>query len=326
MTAAVPFAYVVNSNSRDVSVINTATNRLVETVTVGGRGLGFAAASLDGRNVYVPDSCSDKVWVIDTASNRVEDGIQVGRSPHSIAVSQDGKFGYVTNSVAGTVSVIATAKNAVESTIEIGPNLGGVAFAVEGKRAYVTSAQTDSSGVGAVVVVDTESHSVVDTIKINALFQLPSTIAATPDGKQVYVANGIEINVIDTASNKVVASVFPKINANETTQVVTARGMAVTPNGKFLYSTLTRLSDPRQSFIWVIDTTTNTVVVPELWSGSPGIAGLAVTPDGERVYVATQLSEVFFDSVLVIDTNTNTVVTTVRVRAAPVSVAMAPPR
>lgn len=33
MTAAVPFAYVVNSNSQDVSVIDTAT-RLVTTATV----------------------------------------------------------------------------------------------------------------------------------------------------------------------------------------------------------------------------------------------------------------------------------------------------
>jgi YVTN family beta-propeller protein len=212
----------------------------------------------------------------------------------------------------------------VVSTIEVGPNPRGIAFATQGKRAFVTRAQTDGSGVGAVVVVDTESHSVADTIKISALFQEPSAIAATPDGKQVYVADGRGINVIDTASNKVVASVFPKIDDSQG-QVVTARGMAVTPNGRFLYSTLTRFSNPSQSFIWVIDTTTNTVVVPGLWSGTPGVAGLAVTPDGERVYVAT-LSEVFFDSVLVIDTTTNMVVTTVRVRTAPVSVAMAPPR
>src|SRR5258705_4974298 len=93
MTAAVPFAYVVNSNSHDVSVIDTATNRLLETVTVGGRGLGFGAASLDGKHVYVPDSCSDRVWVIDTASNKVEDGIQVGRSPPPMPLIATG-FGW----------------------------------------------------------------------------------------------------------------------------------------------------------------------------------------------------------------------------------------
>ena len=145
----------------------------------------------------------------------------------------------MTNFRAGTVSVIDTARNAVASTIQVGADPKGVAFAVEGKRAYVTRAQRDGSGAGAVVVVDTESHSVVDTIIIfGALFDHPSQIAATPDGKQVYVEDGSEIQVIDTASNKVVASVLPKIDDSQG-QVVTGFGaMAVTPNGKLLYSSL----------------------------------------------------------------------------------------
>jgi YVTN family beta-propeller protein len=326
-------AYVVNSNSEDVSVIDTATNRVVATVPLG-RGLQPGVASPDGKHVYVPDSCSDMIWVIDTASNEaLRDGIQVGRAPHSMAVSPDGKTGYVTNLDAGTVSVIDTAKNAVVSTIQVGPNPKGVTFAVEGKRAYVARANRGDGrggpGVGAVVVVDTANQSIVDTITIDALFDLPSAIAITPDGKQVYLSDGSGINVLDTASNKIVQTVFPKID-NSQGQVVPggfgAGGMAVTPDGKFLYATLTRLSNPPQSFVWVIDTTTNTVVLPELWSGASWIAGLAVTPDGKSVYVATQRDEVFFDDVLVLDATTNTVVTTVRVRTAPVGVAMAPPR
>jgi YVTN family beta-propeller protein len=121
--------------------------------------------------------------------------------------------------------------------------------------------------------------------------------------------------------------VFPKIDSSAEGQVVVSGGMAITPDGKFLYATRQTLSNPSQSsFVWVIDTTTNTVVLHELWSGTPGIAGLAVTPDGKSVYVATQRAEVFFDDVLVLDATTNTVLTTVRVRTAPVGVAMAPPR
>jgi YVTN family beta-propeller protein len=321
-------AYVVNGNSQDVSVIDTATNQVVATVPLG-RGLRPGVASPDGKHVYVPDSCSDMIWVIDTASNEaVRAGIQVGRAPHSIAVSPDGKTGYVTNLGAGTVSVIDTAKNAVVSTIQVGPNPKGVTFAVEGKRAYVARANrgdgSGGPGVGAVVVVDTANQSIVDTIEISALFDLPSAIAITPDGKQVYLSDGFAINVLDTASNKIVQSVPPKIDQSQG-QVVVSGGMAITPDGKFLYATVTRLSNLTQSFVWVIDTTTNAVVVPELWSGTPGIAGLAVTPDGKGVYVATQRREVFFDDVLVLDATTNTVVTTVRVRTAPVGVAMAPP-
>ena len=79
MTAAAPIAYVVNSNSGDVSVIDTATNLLVATLTLGGR-LRPGSANLDGKHVYVPDSDSDMVWVIDTASNKVLQQIQVGRA------------------------------------------------------------------------------------------------------------------------------------------------------------------------------------------------------------------------------------------------------
>jgi len=140
----------------------------------------------------------------------------------------------------------------------------------------------------------------------------------------VYLSDGSAINVFDTASNKIVERVFPEI-ATRGDQVVVFDGMAITPDGKFLYATATRFSNPVQSFVWAIDTTTNTVVLPELWSGTPGIAGLAVTPDGKSVYVATQRTEVFFDSVLVIDATTNKVATMVGVRARPVGVAMAQP-
>src|SRR5262249_29955955 len=152
-----------------------------------------------------------------------------------------------------------------------------------------------------VVVLDAANQSIVDTITINALFDLPSAIAITPDGKQVYLSDGSAINVFDTASNKIVQRVFPKIEDFSQGQVVISGGIAITPDGKMLYATQRRLSNPTQSFVWVIDTTTNTVVLPELWSGTPGIAGLAITPDGKSVYVATQRDEVFFDDVLVLD-------------------------
>jgi len=58
-THAQQFAYVTNSSSSYVSVIDTATNSVTATIGVGARPIG------------VGNSSSDSVSVIDTASNTV---------------------------------------------------------------------------------------------------------------------------------------------------------------------------------------------------------------------------------------------------------------
>jgi YVTN family beta-propeller protein len=71
---AAPFAYVTNRDSNSVSVIDTATNTPLGTVTVGvtpfflPTGVGV---SPDGKRAYVTNQLSSFVSVIDTASNSV---------------------------------------------------------------------------------------------------------------------------------------------------------------------------------------------------------------------------------------------------------------
>ena len=50
--SAGPMAYVTNEKSDDVSVIDTATNKVVRTIKVGKRPRGVAI-STDGRRVYI---------------------------------------------------------------------------------------------------------------------------------------------------------------------------------------------------------------------------------------------------------------------------------
>ena len=67
---AQPFAYVTNGFSNNVSVINTASNSVVATVTVGSVPYGVAITP-DGSFAYVANQGSDNVSVINTASNSV---------------------------------------------------------------------------------------------------------------------------------------------------------------------------------------------------------------------------------------------------------------
>src|SRR6516225_2190272 len=74
-------AYIANSGSNDVSVIDTATNKVTATIPVGAFPLGIAVTP-DGGNVYVTNSNSATVSVIDPVSNTVIDTVPVGTQPY----------------------------------------------------------------------------------------------------------------------------------------------------------------------------------------------------------------------------------------------------
>ena len=65
---AAPFAYISNGLSDTVSVIDTATNRVVTTIPVGPAPFGVAVTP-DGKRVYVGSLASNSISVIDAATN-----------------------------------------------------------------------------------------------------------------------------------------------------------------------------------------------------------------------------------------------------------------
>ena len=167
----------------------------------------------------------------------------------------------------------------------------GVAITPDGRFAYVTSASSQN-----VLVIDTASNTVVDTVTVTTAFA-PTGIAVTPDGHFAYVAHSFTssavprsiVSVIDTASNTVVATV-PMDEASS--------GVAITPDGRFAYVT-------SADNVLVIDTARNTVVATVTVGSGP--RGVAITPDGRFAYAANDSS----GTVSVIDTASNTVVATV---------------
>src|SRR5476651_1623611 len=74
------FAYVANGNSNNVSVIDTSSNTVVATVTVGMSPSGVAITP-NGAFAYVANFNSNNVSVIDTSSNTVVATITVGMGP-----------------------------------------------------------------------------------------------------------------------------------------------------------------------------------------------------------------------------------------------------
>src|SRR6266404_279029 len=79
-------AYIPNSSSNNVSVIDTSTNTVVATVSVGANPQGVAVNPA-GTRAYITNGTSDTVSVIDTATNTVVTTIPVGDSPQGVAVN-----------------------------------------------------------------------------------------------------------------------------------------------------------------------------------------------------------------------------------------------
>lgn len=278
---AAPFAYISNSVSNSVSVIDTANTTVVGTVAVGNNPTGVAV-SFDGARVYIANSGSNTVSVIDALNNRVVATVAVANSPAGVAVNPAGDRVYVTNGGSNSVSVIDATTNTVIATSPVGFNPKGVVFNPAGTRAYV--ANTDNNSVS---VIDAATNGVITTIAVGLR---PNGIAVNRDGSRVYVTNDDSntVSVINGATNGVIANIAVDDSPN---------GIALSPDGARAY-----VANFGTNTVSVIGTANNSVLFA-LATGGVNPIGVAVTPDGSRVYVANTTS----GGVSVIDTLANTI-------------------
>jgi YVTN family beta-propeller protein len=84
-----PWAYVANTVSGTVSVIDLTDYSTLATIDVGTEPWAVVA-SPNGRFVYVATANDDAVQVIDTESNEVVATVPVSRSPRALAITNDG--------------------------------------------------------------------------------------------------------------------------------------------------------------------------------------------------------------------------------------------
>ena len=322
VAGASPFAYITNVENNNVSVIDISNNTIVTSVDVGQWPTGVAA-NPDGTKVYVANSGSNNVYVIDTVTNKVIDTAYVGSCPLGVAVNPDGTKVYVTNSASNTISVIDTATNDVTATVNVGNIPAGIAVAPDGKKVYVENFGKNPDYNGTISVIDTATNNVTDTVKVESA---PQGIAVSPDGTKVYVVNSNKypyykgtISVIDTATNDVTET----INIGSCPQ-----GIAVNPNGTRVYVAIDNPGVYSHTVnvdvtshigaVNVIDTATNEVIETVNVESTP--KGIAVTPDGNKVYVVNYGS----NTTSVINTATNKVDATVPVGEYPIAVGLSP--
>ena len=286
-------AYVANSANGTVSVINTATNTVTKTLTVGANPYAVTLTP-NGAFAYITNGNSGSVSIINTSSNTVTGTIGVGTNPYGIATSPDGTKVYVTNNGSNTVSVINTATNTVTATVAVGANPYGVVVSPDASRAYVVNGTSNT-----VSVINTATNTVIATVAVGTH---PRRINITPDGTRLYVSNNVSntVSVINTADNTVVATVAVGISP---------LSIAVSLDGSKVY-----VASSSTASVGVINTATNTVVSTIGVGNTP--FGVSLSPDGTKLFVVNSGS----NTVSIISTATNTVTATVPVGSSPISV------
>jgi YVTN family beta-propeller protein len=199
-------AYVTNSSSDTVTVIDTTLNIVVGTpIPVGRSPFGIGVDSTVHR-AYVANFGSNTVSVIDTRLNTiVGTPIPVGTAPWGVGVDSTTHRAYVTNLGGSTVSVIDTMSNAIVGTpipAGVGPRDVGVDLTAH--RAYIAFEPSND-----VTVLDTTMNTVVGT-PIPA-GTAPNGVGVDPTVHRAYVANfnSANVTVIDTMMNIIVGTPIP---------------------------------------------------------------------------------------------------------------------
>lgn len=258
INAAGTKAYVTNTNSSTVSIIDIATNTVLGTIDGFDGPAGFAITP-NGDYAYVNNYGGPIVGIGNGTTVRVVDlhtnmivgpPIAVGLAPAALAITPDGDYVYVINYVDGTpgngtISIINTSDNTVTL-----PSITGffgpfaIAITPNGEYAYVTNFGSNNfSPVGTTVsVVNLHSNSIVDTISLGIQ---PASIAIAPDGCYAYVSNYYTLydgpNFTDLTANQGTVSIID-IHTNQlvspTIDVgLSPGGIAISPNGQFAYVT-----------------------------------------------------------------------------------------
>jgi PQQ-dependent catabolism-associated beta-propeller protein len=301
-------AYVSNERDGTITVIDTKTDSVIDTIKVGARPRGIRI-SPDGRRVYVALStpsgkayaeADNRIAAIDVESNKVVATYDVGSDPEQLAVSLDGKFLYASNEDAGTASVTEIQTGKLLSTLVVGIEPEGVTISPDGRWVYVT-AETSNT----VSVIDTRTNQVAATFLVGAR---PRDSAFSPDSSRAFVTAevGTSLSVVDAATQKVLKTIdLPRGDG------VKPMGVVVSADGRKIYVAMGRaglvLALDAMSFQII-----NTIPVGKrVW-------GLALTPDGRKVYTANGLS----NDVSVIDTATDQVTTTIKAGDGPWGIAI----
>ncbi len=298
-----------NAAGDDIHVIDPASNQVVgkiEDIEVP-HGL---VISPDGRRIYVTNEARVTLDIVESRTFQVTRRIPLSGRPNNVDVSKDGRFVFVGIAEApGAVDVIDAVTRTNVKTIAVKGAIHNVYVTPDGKFAVAGSIPGKT-----INVVDTASKTLAWHLTMDAGIR-PMAFTTNPDGSTKEIITQLSdfhgFALVDFATRKEIKRVAlpdPPGQHKETQglQGSPAHGLAITPDGKILWSTskyydyIAAYSLPDLKLLKVVPVGHH----PE-W--------LTIPPDGKYVYCAVAGNE----TTVVVDNKTMKVVKTIPVGAVP---------
>ena len=184
--------FVSNEKSGTVTVIDSDTDRIVDSITLGSRPRGIQA-SPDGSRIYVAVSDSknrdnEKIVAIDSVTHKIVGRYPSGTDPEQFAVSPDGKTVVIANEDASAASILDLPSARLTATLPVGTEPEGVGFSPDGRFAWVTGETSNN-----VSIIDIAGRRVAEAVPVD---QRPRVAAFTRDGRKAYVSCEISATIV----------------------------------------------------------------------------------------------------------------------------------
>src|SRR6202140_4656157 len=307
--------YSAEQFSNTVSVTDPVDNRLVGVIRLGDpqpgnfsplykgqvlvHGMGF---SPDHKTIAVVSIGSNSVTFIDTTTNAVKHTTYVGRSPHEAFFTPDGKEVWVTVRGEDYIAVLDGQSFEEKSRIKVPAGPGMQIFSPDGKYGYDCSSFNPET-----VVITVADHQIVGHVNQDSPF-CPN-IAATPDGKQVWLT----LKDVGTTEGFDAKPPFSVLKSIDTGPITNHVNFVHTAKGTFAYVTIGGLNEVK---VFRTDDFSQVATIPV--GNLPH--GLWPSGDGKRIYVGLENA----DSMAAIDTSSNKVIANVPIGQAPQAVTYVP--
>ena len=229
--------------------------------------------------------------------------VKTGSMPKGVELTPDGRQAWVTNfghDRGHSVTVFDSANGEVVKQISFQGRAVELAFSLDGQRAYISNFDT-----GELMVVDTVSFQVIDTVKVGIN---PKIVTTSPSGNRIYVSNwsSNDITVINSATLQVLDNI--KVGR-------APRGSDTDLSGRYLF-----VANFEGSTLSVVDTMAlgELKVIP--LKRRP--RHVKLTPDGKYVLVTDMGTGI--DSLAVIKTSSLEIKSWIKVGAGPKSICVTP--